>query len=306
MKKLAFLILAHNYPEHFGKLVRALDCNCDIFVHIDEKSDITPFKSVVRKNNVQFLDNRKQVAWCGISTIDAEMELIKSALKHKEKYARLVLLSGTDYPIKNMQEIYEKLTEDPRREFIKFIDMRKSPEHYMKLISKIWLQEPFFRAKNKPLHFVERALKKTLSMIKIKNQWDDQIIPYFGSQFWALTVDCCQYVLDYHNENPWFRKMNKYTFSPDEHYIHSIVGNSEFLDLSDGVQPFQGRGTWRLANLHIIDKSLAKWYTIEDWEEIINSDKLFVRKVRSTDGRELVERINQELLTQSPPQSALS
>ena len=258
MIKLAFLILAHADPEHFGKLVRALDYKCDIFVHIDKKSDISPFKSVVRTNNVQFLDNLIPVAWCGISAIDAEMELIKIALKNKENYTHLVFLSGADYPIKNIREIHRKLTEDPKREFIKFIDMRQSPEHYMKQISQIWFKEPFFRTKNKPLGFVDKALRKTLSLIRIKHKWDNRIVPYCGSAYWALTTDCCQYLLDYHIENPWFRKMNRYTWGPDEHYIHTIVGNSTFLDSSDGVRPFQGRATWRLANLHIIDKSLSK------------------------------------------------
>ena len=88
------------------------------------------------------------------------------------------------------------------------------------------------------------------------------------------------------------------TFSPDEHYIHTIVGQSPFLAFFNGVQPFQGRGTWRLANLHLVDQSLAKWYTVADWETIVSSDRLFVRKVRSKDGKDLVERIKQELLTQ--------
>ncbi|HEY9630924.1 MAG TPA: beta-1,6-N-acetylglucosaminyltransferase [Coleofasciculaceae cyanobacterium] len=299
MKKLAFLILAHSDPEHFGKLVSALNDGCDIFVHIDRKSDISAFQSVVSTHDsVQFLSDRSSVAWAGISMIDAQMALIKAALQHKEKYTHVVFLSGADYPIKNMQEIHQRITENPTREFIKFIDMRESSEHYMTHISQFWFKEPLIQTQNKSLKFIDRALRKGLSSLKIKNRWDSKIIPYFGSQWCALTVDCCQYLLDYQAKNPWFREMNKYTFSPDEHYIHTIVGQSPFLASSDGIQPFQGRGTWRLANLHLVDQSLAKWYTVADWETIVSSDRLFVRKVRSKDGKDLVERIKQDLLTE--------
>ena len=90
--------------------------------------------------------------------------------------------------------------------------------------------------------------------------------------------------------------MNKYTFSPDEHYFHTIIGNSFFAKKSDGKMEFQGRGTWRLANYHIIDISLTKWFTLSDWTEIVNSEKLFVRKINSQTGSDLVVKIKSELL----------
>lgn len=92
--------------------------------------------------------------------------------------------------------------------------------------------------------------------------------------------------------------MNCHTFSPDEHYFHTLIGNSRFDAYADGLQDFQGVGTWRLANLHLIDPSLSKWFTLQDWDSIKNSDKLFVRKIRSLDGAELVDRIDKELLAQ--------
>jgi hypothetical protein len=228
--------------------------------------------------------------------IDAQMQLIKAVLKNRERYTHLVFLSGSCYPIKSAEYIHKKLTENPHREFIKFIDMRQSPEHYMKQVTRKWFKEPFIRSKNQPLQFADKAVRKTLNLLAFRNQWEDKIIPYFGSQWCALTVDCCSYIVEYQLRNPWYREMNRFTFSPDEHYIHTIVGNSPFCEKSDGIQSFQGRGTWRLANLHIIDSSLSKWFTVNDWEEIQKSDKLFVRKVRSLDGSQLVERINREIL----------
>jgi hypothetical protein len=90
--------------------------------------------------------------------------------------------------------------------------------------------------------------------------------------------------------------MNRRAGFPDEHYIHTIVGNSQFARKATGLQKFTGIGTYRMANLHHIDPSLSKWFTELDFELLRKSDKLFVRKVRTSDGTGLVNRIDEELL----------
>ena len=298
MKKIAYLILAHTDLDQFGALCKALDNEYnDLYVHIDAKqSNIEIFKAVAGKN-VYFLEKRVTVSWGGISMIDAQNLLLRHALTHKHKFTHMVFISGSCYPIKNTKFIYETLTQRPGYQFIKYFDMRESPEHYMKQITQKWFMEPMCRQiKLRPLKFLDKAIRKLLNKVKLTNHWDKAIIPYFGSQWCALTPDCCQYIIDFQDENPHYREMNKYTFSPDEHFFHTIIGNSEFATNSAGVQSFVGRGTWRFANLHIIDKSLSKWFTVDDWEEVANSDKLFLRKIRSLDGAELVDRINRELL----------
>lgn len=300
MKRIAYLILVHSDPIHFGKLIRALGHNCDIYVHVDKKSDISAFKETAKKMaNVRFLEKRISVAWAGISMVDAQIELIKIALENSIDYTHLVFLSGSCYPIKSAEYINEIFMRHPNREFIKFFDMRASPDFYMMRILKKWFQEPLFcKSTFVVTRKADSALRKVLRSIGMRNHWHSSIIPYFGSQWFALTVDCCKYILDYHATNSWYRDINKYSFAPDEHYFHTIVGNSPFLTNSDGIQPFEGRGTWRMANLHIIHISLSKWYTINDWEEIRTSDKLFVRKVRTLEGSELVEKINSCILAE--------
>ena len=296
MKKIAFLILAHSDPKHFFKLINSLGKNCDIYVYIDKKVNILDFTPKIKLSNLFYIQNRINISWAGISVVDAQMRLMAEMLKNKEKYTHAVFLSGSDYPIKNMTEIYYYFSSQENKEFIKFIDMRESPEHYMNHINYKWFKEPYFDFKNNNFNLIDKGIRSFLNKLKIRNKWSSGMIPYFGSNWCALTMNCCQYVYDYHSQNEFFRKMNRFSMSPDEHYIHTIVGNSYYKMNSFGVQAFEGRGTYRMANFHIIDKSLSKWFTIYDWEEIIKSDKLFVRKVRSYDGIDLVNKINEELL----------
>ena len=227
--------------------------------------------------------------------IDALLNLIRAALPFSERYTHFVFITGSDYPIKPEKQISDIFTSSPEREFIKYIDMRDSPEHYLKLITRKQFLEPFIKTNNKPLIFTDKLIRKTLRALGIPNKWNNDMIPYFGHTWCALTPACCEYILNFHINNPWFYKVNRHTFSPDEHYFHTIVGNSPFNGNADGLQKFEGRGLWRLVNFHLICPSLQKWFTLNDWEEISESDKLFVRKVNSKTGKELVGKINTEI-----------
>ncbi|MEP4891565.1 MAG: beta-1,6-N-acetylglucosaminyltransferase [Aliiglaciecola sp.] len=293
-KKLAYLILTHNDPVHLERLVNAIDYNADIYIHVDKKTNASQFSSL--KNRCIFIENRVDISWADISMIDAQIELLRAAIVNSHLYTHMIFLSGSCYPIKNINEINEMFQKNRTKEFINFIDMRESPLKYMTHIKRKWFFRPLIRSDNLVTKFIDRAIRKLLRIIKFQNYWQPGIIPYFGSQWCALTPECASYVLDFHDQNPWFRDMNRHTMSPDEHYFHTIVGNSNFLEASGGVQEFEGDGTWRMANLHVIDKSLSKWFCEDDWNDIKGSEYFFVRKVRSKDGTSFVNKINKEIL----------
>jgi hypothetical protein len=295
MKKIAYLILAHYDPEHLYNLIEVLNRYGDIYIHLDKKSDINDFSNCLKYSNVIFIQQRVSVTWGGISMVDAQNLLIKEVLINKDKYSRCVFLSGSCYPIKSMNVITNSFHVE-KKELIKFIDMRKSKDHYMKHVKKKWFIEPILKGETKFIFYFNKLTQDLLNLLPIKNKWNDNVIPYFGSQWISLTIDCCEYVINFQSSNPWFRTMNENTFSPDEHYYHTIIGNSYFAENSFGECEFEGRGTFRLANYHIIDSTLSKWFTQSDWRLIENSDKFFVRKVTSTKSFKLIKKINDNLL----------
>ncbi len=295
MKQIAYLVLAHADPKHFEKLVNAIDYRAKIFVHLDAKTDIKSFQTSPLPENLTFLPNRLSVSWGGISIVNATLRLIECALKSGGDFSHLVLLSGSDYPIKDNAFIYETFVSNPEHEFIKYVDMRQSL-HYIKHINQKWYKEPIFYTSNRTFELSDKAIRNVLNRISFSNSWDKSVIPYFGSQWWAFTPACAQYILNYIKVNNNYFKRSKNTFAPDEHFFHTIVGNSPFSVKSDGLQEYKGRGTWRMANFHLIHKTLSKWYTLNDLDEIISSDKLFVRKVNSLVSTPLIDLINEKIL----------
>jgi Core-2/I-Branching enzyme len=103
--KIAFLILAHADPKHLHRLCRTLGPKDDIFVHIDKRTDLSSFEGPLIPSNVKFTQRRIPVYWGDISVVEATLILLEEALRSKTPYLRLVLLSGSCYPIKKLEEL---------------------------------------------------------------------------------------------------------------------------------------------------------------------------------------------------------
>ncbi|HLW31119.1 MAG TPA: beta-1,6-N-acetylglucosaminyltransferase [Aequorivita sp.] len=300
----AYLILAHTDPTQLYRLVTSLGENCLIFIHLDSKTPLSKFTAYDYKRNVHFIENRVAVSWAGFNMVVATLNLIQAALQKSREYSHLVLLSGLDYPIKPVCRIQDHLKAHPEKEFIKFINVNDSPENYLKIFRRLSFKNPFLpQTKNNVLEqglcYFDKGIRRILGYLLMfyRKKPMPGITPCFGSQWWAITPACAQYILDFVGSRPDFVSYFKTTFGPDEYFFHTIIGNSPFLKNADGFQVYEGRGTYKMANLHIIHPSLAKTYTLTDFKEIQASTKFFVRKVSTNESSELIDKINKELLT---------
>jgi hypothetical protein len=206
MELIAYLIMAHQDPTHLERLVRALGEECDVYVHIDRKVPLKDFAFLRKYRNIVLTKDRIAVSWGGFSQVEAEMELLKAALRNGAAYSHLVFLSGSCYPIKPRRYISNFFLQNPDREFIKYIDMRNSPDHYMKHVSKKWHNELLIKSNRWPAPTINKWVRRVLSRLPSgSNHWDMRFVPYFGSQWVALTKNCAEYVLEFHLTNQWSR-----------------------------------------------------------------------------------------------------
>lgn len=90
------------------------------------------------------------------------------------------------------------------------------------------------------------------------------------------------------------------SFAVDEHFFHTIIGNSDYCAASDGFSPYQGNKTYRMASLHLVHESMRKIYTVADFDELSDTDKFFVRKIVSGQSDYLIERLDAEILFHHP------
>ncbi len=307
--KIAYLLLIHQRPRHFARMLRALDDDgVHFFVHIDAKSDISPFrKAAAEYTNVTFLESPERVLvfWSGFSTITAILNLLRAAHRTHPSFVRYALLSGADFPIKPNDQIREALRSDI--EFIRAdhrIDPQIDDRHSRRIRYLHLYDRPLFNPKTS-----RHPRFATLSgrLLRLLPQRSLPSIPlYQGSAWWALTAPCVEFILRYVEDNPAYSNFFRYVSTPDEVFFHSIVFHSPFRpkvshDVESVSDPFHDRFDGDDHASHFIDWKtpgieLPKILDLSDMDRIRKSKALFARKFRSPRSDSLIREIQARLV----------
>ncbi|OWJ84057.1 hypothetical protein CDV52_09195 [Haematobacter missouriensis] len=290
--KIAFLILAHADPVHLSKLVAALSPH-DVYIHWDLKSGLPPFIP-----EAVFVSYRKAVFWAGFSVVEATISLIKEALRREP--SKLVLLSGSCFPIRPMKDLEDLFAKDNGKNYINAVEVDQS-DHLRGLVSRWCYKDgifPDFVKRTKSILGLERFIRAALNtgMAIFPHRRPKEKL-YHGSQFWAVTPELAEVFVQNFERNRDLVSFYRRTFASDEQFFQTVARNSEHSSSCGIATPFTKRGVFLTANLHIIDPSLAKWFgeSPSDFSVINNSDKYFVRKIRSGKGDAFVDRISKDI-----------
>ncbi len=292
--KIAFLIAAHNDPDHLRKLVQAL-AEHDVYIHWDKKSGSLP-----DIDGAVFVPKRISVFWAGFSQVEATISLMETARASQKNYLKYVLLSGADYPIQPLSELVEVFTKDNDWNYLNAVEVRESP-HLSQLVKiRLWRDGIFPKSipRTKPVIKIERYIRAAVNLaLQVIPKPRLDMVLYHGSSWWALSPQAVDIAISTYYTNLAFKKFYRFTFASDEQFFQTCIRNSPLAQKCDPPLPYEGRGTYRTANLHIIDRSLTKWFTLKDKDEICQSKKFFVRKLRSSDSAELVEYLDHNVLS---------
>jgi len=223
--KIAYLIFAYKNPKLIKKIIERLSCeNATFFIHLDSKSDINLFADI-RGENVVFTDERLTVYWAEFTGVRAILTLIRQALAADERYDYFVLLSGSEYPLRSGEYIHSFLETHRGTEYINMVKMPNVVAG--KPMSRITLIR--YPVINPVRRFLFRCLAKVGLAHRDYRKYLRGLEPYGGNTWWALTREACQYISDYDRNNRFFAEYCEHVYSPEEYYIHTILGNSPFL-----------------------------------------------------------------------------
>jgi hypothetical protein len=304
-EKIAFLILAHTDLDHLVRLCRAIGPEDDILVHLDLKSpdsiSIGAFPS-----NVEFTSRRVEVYWSDISVVEATLILLEEILRCERDYLRIVLLSGSCYPIKSIEELRRFFSKRLDYNEIKYASLFKedvSKEHIgpkmLHRLSRWHFRKPLFstigngKVSDPVVFCADKFIRKMASSFLPRNfsKAFPAIAPYFGSQWWALTPECATMVVEYAKMVPELFEFLRYSWSPDEIFFHTIIGNSNLATKTLGLKPYT-KDVTRLSNIHLVRNPLNKIFNEHELADILRSDKFFVRKVATGASDELLNALD--------------
>lgn len=289
--KIAYLILAHQKPNHLKKMIEALSCeDSSFFIHVDKKSNIDDF-SVINGKNIFFIGNRVSVYWAEYSMVEALLMLIQKALDQEQIYDYCVRLSGSDYPLRSKKYIHDFFEKNRGTQFISMVkvpnDRAGAPLSRINTL-RIPSTRPVYR-------FIVRVLAKFGFAQRDYRKHFGSLEPYAGCAAWALTRDACQYILDFVKSNQRVCKYYEETFACDEGIFHTILGNSSFKQrIRRGLMytdwPDHGGHPTMISEKHVA--------YFEGHDEVTNDEDLwgageflFARKF-SDDNPEIVQRID--------------
>ena len=305
--RVAFLVLAHHQPRHVARLAAALaHPDARVFLHVDAKSDLAPFREALAGVDVSVLERPLPVFWGGFSIVAATLRLLEEAARAGD-FARFCLLSDSDFPIRPAGEIVRRLlTSD--REFLRVAESLASGgsraavegRHFndvallnpRRMTGGVWRR----RARR-----VARSAVRVANAVLPRRVFPAGLVPYKGSQWWCLTGPCVAHVRDFVRRNPEYVRFHRHVHCPDEIFFHSIVKASPFADrishdldrpVDDGV-----RGVH-----YVVWKSGAPTVLRErDFPALATSSALFARKFAEPRSDALRERITAELLQAPSP-----
>ncbi len=220
--KLAHLILAHANPKQVERLVARLSNeNSHVFIHLDKKADITQYQYLNLLPGVFFISNRVAVGWGDYSMIQATLNGFEEILQKGIEYSHLNLLSGQDYPIKNIEEIQKFLFANAGKSFFQWRDIEKDWPDGRKRLSQYSLGDYHLPGKYQFQRFLNFLSKR---------KFPDNLKAYGKSQWVTITPAAAEYSIKYIKEHPKLKRFFRMTWAVDEVFFQSILVNSPLID----------------------------------------------------------------------------
>lgn len=298
MTKLAFLISAHTDPAHLRRLAGSLPQGSEFYIHIDAKSDISPFKAVLTGANVHFINHRVNVVWGSINEVEYQMELIRAALADN-KADWLISMSGLDYPLWSNERMLDffQHAQAENREFLQGISMLhqgKAADNYRQfrfLSGKPW-------KKGSLPSKMRVAIRKAIGLTPIRKSLtihtaEKTYTLYKGAAWWAIGTALAQHILKEWDGNKPLVRYFKTSFCPAETFIQTVAFNSEFA-------PHCMLATGKYQSLAVLTPLTYIYYnptikilTEEDFGTLQASGKMFCRKVVSGQSDKLMDMIDE-------------
>ena len=278
----AFLILAHCNPEFLARLINSLvSPNHYFFVHIDKKSK-DDFTCLTKIPNCVLIKKRVSCNWGGFSLVKATLDLLKEA-KATSNFSYYHLLSGTDY-FCSTNEAFDQFFENNTKSYLEIQDGSRF-EWRLKLFTFNDFINRRGRWKNILWH-TDDIQKRLLPYITIRKPLKEKF--YYGSQWFSLSNEIVEYILNFCKQNKWFVRRFYLTFVPDESFFHMIIMNGP---LANQIVP---------QNLRFIDwnrkvpkEPLPRTLDINDYDDIIKSGCFFCRKISTTKSASLIDKFDE-------------
>ena len=282
----AIIIIAHNNYEQVIRLSKVLNEKFEIYIHFDKKLVLTEENKLeLKTNKIKWLQVRK-VHWGAWSIVESIIAMLKEVMKNPEIHY-VHIISGQDRPARKVEEIYNFYEKNPNiyMRYDTAKNIKKSGELIENWQKFYYNYDTIDRRTTfgKIYHRFLYHIQKILHVNKLKKYNVD--FELFQGSMWAdMPMPVFKYCLDYLDNNPNLKKVFQTSFCPDEFWMQTILCNSKYKDqiICDNhrfIKWVKQYGSYPA----ILD--------INNYDEILEGDYTFIRKVNLNYSQQLIENL---------------
>ncbi|MGJ1194482.1 beta-1,6-N-acetylglucosaminyltransferase [Sphingobacterium siyangense] len=288
MRKI-YIITAHKNPLQLNRLISVLnDSNSFFYIHLDLKSDLDTFKSIISSPNIYFIPNRVDCIWADFSQVEATLNLIDAVIENGIICSsQVTFLSGQDYPIKDLKYINKFLFENYGTSYITTESILKEDTGFLKKLYAYKINKSsnkndfiFFSNKNplkSVLFFLAGKINfDQLSIVLKKRVMPFAMEPFRGSNWWSMPIETLVSIKDFVNENYIeLKSFFQYVVSADEYFFQTILMYLYKNDSDIVIKSSLTYDNWLREGV-----PLPVTFTVDDLDELVSQPdgKIFARK----------------------------
>lgn len=300
----AYLIMAHKNPGQVHRLVsRLIDGSSDFFIHIDKKTDSTPFETSLRAlGSIVHFTERFDATWGGYGLIKPFLCGLKMVQQTTKKFERIILLSGQDYPIKSNADINHFFEQSPYSVFVDFFPIPNF-EKWPGRDRGGWYRVDKYFFGLKWYHFLfSKSLNLAATFLPfLRRSIPNAMKPYTGQTWWILDPYALNYILDYVEQHPEYIAFHRNTFVADELFVQMILANSTDPKLLQSIENNDRRFIiWEKQ-----DSAHPNILRTTDFDTIRSSTDLYARKFDEGIDGAILDLIDTEILQPARPSTEI-
>jgi len=225
--KIAYLVLAHQHPHLLARLVRRLlEADGIVAIHFDASCGDAPVNELRSLLGADFerllLVDRVAVVWGEWSLVEATLNGLRAIAALDQQPDYVYLLSGSDYPVRPLNELAGFLERNRGREYIESFDDKQHLWVKKGIQTERYLYHfPFNWGTHPRLFALALRLQK---LLRLKRRIPAGINPHFGSQWWVLTWQSCAAILKQCGNRRLLHFFRK-SWVPDELFFQTLIQN---------------------------------------------------------------------------------
>ncbi len=295
----AYIILAHKNPKQLVRLLNRLNSSnfkVSFWIHIDKRSNFKDFHQALKCfENIVWIPSQF-TRWGSFQLVKVVLWALFDIKNKSRSYRHVILLSGQDYPIINPDNIYSFLNENEKSSFIEYEPLPVKNlkfgglDRFEKWHFYIGNRKLTFPLYNKNYGILDKIIQAILcNFLPHKKENLNNITLYYGSQWWILSFNCVEYILDFVNNNLRFVDFFKYSWISDEHFFQTILLNNndelfKYSCINNNLRYYD----WTKPN-----ERPPAFLNQEDYNKIINSGKFFARKFDENIDNEILNQLDE-------------